>query len=123
VFVLSRIKELHDRGATNNEAVVGGLARTGRIVSTAAALMSVTFFGFGLSKVGFIQFFGIGAGVVILVDATIVRGVLVPALMRLVGEGIWWARRALRRFQHRYGMQETPELALLENAEPELVTS
>ncbi|MHB1517864.1 MAG: MMPL family transporter [Acidimicrobiales bacterium] len=118
LFVMSRIKEIHDRGTTNTEAVVGGLARTGRIVSTAAAIMSVTFFAFGLSKVSFIQFFGIGSGVVILVDATIVRGLLVPALMRLAGERIWWAPRPLRRFHHWHGMQETPELALLADTEP-----
>ena len=93
VFLMSRIKELHDQGATNTEAVTGGLARTGRIVSTAAALLSVTFFAFGLSKISFIQFFGIGTGVAIVVDATMVRGVLVPAVMRLVGERIWWAPR------------------------------
>ena len=123
VFLISRIKELHDQGATNTEAVTGGLARTGRIVSTAAALLSVTFFAFGLSKISFIQFFGIGTGVAILVDATIVRGVLVPAVMRLVGERIWWAPRPLRRFHHRFGMQETPELAFVENRESELVAS
>ena len=123
VFLMSRIKELHDQGATNTEAVTGGLARTGRIVSTAAALLSVTFFAFGLSKISFIQFFGIGTGVAIVVDATMVRGVLVPAVMGLVGERIWWAPRPLRRFHHRFGMQETPELALVENREPELVAS
>jgi putative drug exporter of the RND superfamily len=99
---------------------VGGLARTGRIVSTAAALLSVTFFAFGLSKISFIQFFGIGTGVAIVVDATVVRGVLVPAAMRLVGERIWWAPRPLRRFHHRFGMQQTPELALVEDSGPEL---
>ncbi len=123
VFLMSRIKELHDQGATNTEAVTGGLARSGRIVSTAAALLSVTFFAFGLSKISFIQFFGIGTGVAILVDATIVRGVLVPAVMRLVGERIWWAPRPLRRFHHRFGMQETPEVALVEERESELVAS
>ena len=123
VFLISRIKELHDQGATNTEAVTGGLARTGRIVSTAAALLSVTFFAFGLSKISFIQFFGIGTGVAILVDATIVRGVLVPALMRLVGERIWWAPRPLRRFHHRFGMQETPEPTFVEDRESQLVAS
>ncbi len=62
VFVLSRIKELHDAGASNQEAVVGGLARTGRIVTTAAVLMSVTFFSFAMSKVSFIQMFALGTG-------------------------------------------------------------
>jgi putative drug exporter of the RND superfamily len=91
VFLISRINELHDHGATNREAIAGGLTRSGPIVITAAALLSVTFFAFGLSKVSFIQFFGIGTGIAILVDATIVRCVLVPVVMRLVGEAIWWA--------------------------------
>ena len=123
VFLISRIKELHDQGATNTEAVTGGLARTGRIVSTAAALLSVTFFAFGLSKISFIQFFGIGTGVAIVIDATMVRGVLVPAVMGLVGERIWWAPGPLRRFHDRFGMHESPELAIVEDREPELVGS
>ncbi|MDQ2729169.1 MAG: MMPL family transporter [Actinomycetota bacterium] len=106
VFLLSRIKELHEQGTANTEAVIGGLARTGRIVSTAAALLAVTFFAFGLSKISFIQLFGIGTGIAILLDATIVRGLLVPAIMRLVGEPIWWAPSALRRLHGRVGLGE-----------------
>jgi RND superfamily putative drug exporter len=109
VFLLSRIKELHDTGTPNTEAVIGGLARTGRIVSTAAALLSVTFFAFGLSKISFIQLFGIGTGIAILLDATIVRGVLVPAVMRLVGERIWWSPAPLRRLYGHIGIHEIPE--------------
>jgi RND superfamily putative drug exporter len=118
VFMLSRIKELHDAGATNEDAVVGGLARTGRIVTTAAILLDVTFFAFGLSKVSFIQLFGIGTGIAILVDATLVRGVLVPAFMRLAGPINWWAPAPLRRLHRRIGLAEAgpppapaPELA------------
>ena len=107
VFLMSRIKELHDRGADNTAAVTHGLARTGRIVSTAAALLAVSFFAFGTSHVNFIQLFGIGTGLAILLDATLVRGVLVPAFMRLVGENSWYAPAPLRRLHQRIGLDET----------------
>jgi RND superfamily putative drug exporter len=106
VFMLSRIKELHDAGAANVDAVAGGLARTGRIVTTAAALLAVTFFAFGTSKVSFIQMFGIGTGLAILVDATLIRGVLVPAFMRLAGDANWWSPGPLRRLHERIGVSE-----------------
>ena len=106
VFVLSRIKEMHDAGANNTEAVTVGLARTGRIVTTAAALLAVTFFAIGLSKVSFIQMFGIGTGIAIVVDATLIRGVLVPAFMRIAGDANWWAPPALRRLHRRIGATE-----------------
>ena len=108
VFMLSRIKELHDSGATNREAVAGGLARTGRIVTTAAALLAVTFFAFGLSKVSFIQMFGVGTGIAIVIDATLIRGVVVPAFMRLAGSANWWAPPPLRRLHRRIGAAEAP---------------
>jgi RND superfamily putative drug exporter len=106
VFILSRIKELHDAGVPNQEAVAGGLARTGRIVTTAAALMAVTFFAFGTSKVTFIQMFGIGTGLAILIDATLIRAVLVPAFMRLAGDANWWSPAPLRRLHHRLGLRD-----------------
>ena len=108
VFLISRIKELHDSGAVNAQAVTGGLARTGRIVSTAAALLAVSFFAFGTSKVSFIQFFGLGTGLAILIDATLVRGVLVPAFMRVFGENSWYAPAPLRRIHDRIGVSEPP---------------
>jgi RND superfamily putative drug exporter len=116
VFVLSRIKELHDAGVPNREAVVGGLARTGRIVTTAAALMAITFFSFAVSKVSFIQMFALATGAAILLDATLIRGVLVPAFMRVAGDWNWWSPQVLRRLHARIGVAEPPELA-----EPELV--
>jgi RND superfamily putative drug exporter len=106
VFLMSRIKELHDQGADNTDAVVHGLARTGRIVSTAASLLAVSFFAFGTSHVNFIQLFGIGTGLAILIDATLVRGVLVPAFMRLVGENSWYAPKPLRRLHQQVGLNE-----------------
>ncbi|MCU4183279.1 MMPL family transporter [Acidiferrimicrobium sp. IK] len=108
VFMLSRIKEIHDEGRSNEEAVVAGLARTGGIVSTAAALLAVTFVAFGLSKVSFIQLFGLGTALAIVVDATLVRGVLVPAFMRLAGDANWWSPGLLRRLHDRVGVNEAP---------------
>lgn len=97
VFVLSRIKEFHDAGLPNTRAVVEGMARSGRIVSTAAALMAVSFFAFGTASVSFLQLFGIGTGLAILLDATVVRGLLVPAFLRLMGRAAWWSPEPLRR--------------------------
>jgi RND superfamily putative drug exporter len=107
VFVLSRIKEQHDAGSTDEDAVVTGLTRTGRIVSTAAALMAVSFLAFGVSTVSFLQLFGLGAGFAVLVDATLVRGVLVPAAMRLLGAAAWYAPTGLRRIQRRIAVSES----------------
>ncbi|MDQ6527478.1 MMPL family transporter [Nocardioides sp. LHD-245] len=107
VFVMSRIKEMRDRGMSNDEALVHGLAHTGRIVSTAAALIAISFFAFLVSSVSFIQFFGLGTGLAILIDATLIRGVLLPASIRLLGERSWWAPRPLRALHRRIGLSET----------------
>ncbi|HEY7223833.1 MAG TPA: MMPL family transporter [Micromonosporaceae bacterium] len=106
VFVLSRIKEMHDRGLPSAQAVPEGLARSGRIVSTAAGLLAVSFFAFGTSTVSFLQMFGIGAGLAILIDATLVRGVLVPAAMRALGRTAWYAPALLRRVHTRVALEE-----------------
>ncbi|BEP13498.1 MMPL family transporter [Acidothermaceae bacterium B102] len=106
VFLMSRIKELHDGGADNTASVTHGLARTGRIVSTAAALLAVSFFAFATSHVNFIQLFGLGTGLAILIDATLVRGVLVPAFMRAFGELSWYAPAPLRRLHRAIGLDE-----------------
>ncbi|MGC0372748.1 MMPL family transporter [Streptomyces sp. SAI-229] len=106
VFVTSRIKELHDQGADNETAVVNGLGHTGRIVSAAAFLLAVSFFAFGTSELSFMQMFGLGSGLAILIDALAVRGVLVPAAMRLLGSSAWYAPGFLRTFHARYGLSE-----------------
>jgi len=106
VFVISRIKELHDGGADTETAVVEGVARTGRLITTAAALISISFLAFVSSDVRFIQFFGLGAGLAILIDATLVRGVLVPVTMRLLGRAAWYAPRSLRVVHARVGLAE-----------------
>ncbi len=108
VFLLSRIKEEHDKGATNEEAVALGLERTGRIVTAAALLLAVTFVAFASSGVTFIKLFGLGLALAVLMDATVVRATLVPALMKLAGEANWWAPAPLRRFQERFGLHEAP---------------
>ncbi|GHE82418.1 membrane protein [Amycolatopsis deserti] len=109
VFVVSRIKEAHDHGLGPREAVVHGLSRTGRIVSAAALLLAVSVFAFGTSGVSFIQMFGLGTGLAILIDATLVRGVLLPAGMRLLGRYAWWAPKPLRRLHDHVGVSETEQ--------------
>ncbi|MVO89457.1 MMPL family transporter [Streptomyces sp. p1417] len=112
VFVTSRIKELHELGEDNESAVANGLGHTGRIVSAAAVLLAVSFFAFGTAKISFLQMFGLGSGLAILIDALAVRGVLVPAAMRLLGRSAWYAPRPLRRFHDRFGLSENgPEAA------------
>jgi putative drug exporter of the RND superfamily len=106
VIVLSRIKELHDQGRDNRTAVTDGLTRSGRIVTTAAALIAVTFFANGTATVSFLQLFGIGAGFAVLIDATLVRAVLVPACQRILGRAAWYAPAPLRRLQTRIGLAE-----------------
>ena len=106
VIVLSRIKELHDQGRDNRTAVTDGLTRSGRIVTTAAALIAVTFFANATATVSFLQLFGIGAGFAVLIDATLVRAVLVPAAQRILGRAAWYAPAPLRRVQARIGLTE-----------------
>ncbi|MER6915601.1 MMPL family transporter [Streptomyces sp. NPDC000594] len=106
VFVTSRIKELHDLGEDNESAVANGLGRTGRIVTAAACLLAVSFFAFGTAELSFLQLFGLGSGLAVLIDAVAVRGVLVPAAMRLLGRSAWYAPRFLRGFHQRYGLSE-----------------
>ncbi len=110
VFLLGRIKEARDTGLADREAVAFGLASTGRIVTAAAALMSVTFLAFATSRVSFIQMLGLGCALAVLLDATLVRGVLVPALMRLLGAANWWAPAALVRLHAR--IAPAPEYAV-----------
>ncbi|MFI6676122.1 MMPL family transporter [Kribbella sp. NPDC050470] len=107
IFVLSRIKEQHDEGVALRESVTTGLARSGRIVSMAAIILSVSFFAFGTSSVSFIQLFGIGSGLAVLIDATLIRGVLVPTALRLLGSRAWWSPPQLRALHTRIGLTES----------------
>ncbi|HVF31544.1 MAG TPA: MMPL family transporter [Acidimicrobiales bacterium] len=106
VFLLSRIKEEHDRTGDNTRAVAVGLERTGRIVTAAAALLAVVFLAMATSGVSFIKLFGIGLTMAVLMDATLIRATLVPAFMRLAGEANWWAPAPLRRVYERWGFSE-----------------
>jgi putative drug exporter of the RND superfamily len=108
VFLLSRIKEEHDRTGGTVSAVALGLERTGRIVTTAAALIALVFIAFATSSISFIQMLGIGTALAIVVDATLIRALLVPAFMRLAGRANWWAPRPLRWVYDRVGLSESP---------------
>jgi RND superfamily putative drug exporter len=124
VFVTSRIKELHDLGEDNESAVTNGLGHTGRIVTAAACLLAVSFFAFGTAKLSFMQLFGLGSGLAILIDAVAVRGILVPAAMRLLGRSAWYAPGFLRKFHGRFGLSEggpAPTAAPVSAAEPPYV--
>ncbi len=106
VLVMARIKEQHDLGANNQEAVAVGIGRTGRVITAAAVMIAVVFLAFGVSSVFFMKQIAIGQAVGVLLDATIVRALLVPSLMRLLGDWNWWAPAPLKRFQARFGLQE-----------------
>ncbi len=106
VFLLSRIKEARDNGAPDSEAVAVGLERTGRIVTAAALLFAVAIGAFATSKLVFIKELGIGTALAVLIDASIVRALLVPSLMELLGKWNWWAPAPLRRLHNRIGLAE-----------------
>jgi uncharacterized membrane protein YdfJ with MMPL/SSD domain len=107
VFLLSRIKEARDHGANNADAVAMGLERTGRIVTAAALLFSIAIGAFATSQIIFIKENGVGTALAVLLDATIIRALLVPSLMELLGEWNWWAPKPLRWLHHRFGFDET----------------
>jgi len=98
LFLLSRIKEEHDAGRSNVESVATGLQRSARIITAAAGLLAIVFASFVLSGVTSIKMLGFGVAFAIILDATLVRALLVPALMRLFGERNWWAPKSLKRF-------------------------
>ncbi len=112
VFLLSRIKEARDNGASDSECVAIGLERTGRIVTAAAMLFAVAMFAFATSQIIFIKENGVGTALAVLIDASIIRALLVPSLMALLGKWNWWAPAPLRRLHDRFGISETtPERA------------
>ena len=106
VFLLSRIKEARDQGASDREAVALGLQRTGRIVTAAALLFCIAIGAFATSKMIFIKELGVGTALAVLIDATIVRALLVPSLMALLGRWNWWAPRPLRHLHDRFGVSD-----------------
>ncbi|MEV0373279.1 MMPL family transporter [Streptomyces sp. NPDC050636] len=106
VFLLSRIKEVYAETGDNTLAVAVGLERTGRLVSAAAALVAVVMIALATSGITFLKLLGVGLALAVLLDATLVRGVLVPAVMKLAGRANWWAPRPLRRLHARLGLTE-----------------
>ena len=112
VFLLSRIKEQFDATGENRAAVALGLQRTGGLITSAALLLAVVVGAFVTSRIIFIQEIGLGVALAVLMDATVVRGLLVPALMRLLGRWNWWAPRPLRALQKRVRLSEEAEILL-----------
>jgi trehalose monomycolate/heme transporter len=106
VFLLSRIREEWDRGGDNTAAVSAGLQHTGGIITAAALLLIVVVAGFATGGIAFVKLVGIGMIVGIVVDATLVRALLVPATMRLLGRWNWWAPGPLAKIYRRYGIRE-----------------
>jgi RND superfamily putative drug exporter len=106
VFLLSRIRERYDIIRDNTAAIASGLQRTGGVITSAALLLVIVIGLFSLSSITFIKMLGIGMIVALILDATLVRMLLVPAVMRLVGDANWWAPAPLRRFYARHGIRE-----------------
>jgi RND superfamily putative drug exporter len=111
VFLVSRIKEAHDHGADSHQAVVTGLQRSGRIITSAAVLVLIVFLGFAAGQNLAIKEMGLALAIAVAVDATVVRCLLVPATMTLLGNANWWAPPVLRRLHSRFGLSESPVLA------------
>ena len=112
VFLLGRIKEIHDRGVDNDQAVSMGLQKTGRIITSAAFLIVVVFAGFAAGETLTIKQLGVGLALAVIVDATVVRSLLVPATMKLLGEWNWWAPATLRRMHNRFGLSEPGQVEI-----------
>ncbi|MGI8659534.1 MAG: MMPL family transporter [Thermoleophilaceae bacterium] len=108
VFLLGRIKEARDAGRTDREAVAVGLERTGAVVTAAAILLAVAVGAFSTSSVSFIQQIGIATATGVLLDAFVVRALLVPSLMALLGRWNWWSPAPLRRLHERIAPRERP---------------
>jgi RND superfamily putative drug exporter len=121
VFLMSRIREEYDRTGDNTTAVATGLQRTGGIITSAALLLLVVIGAFSLSGITFIKMIGVAMLIAIVIDATVVRILLVPATMRLLGRANWWAPGPLGRVYARYGIRESDGDPAPERREPELV--
>jgi putative drug exporter of the RND superfamily len=124
IFLLSRIKEARESGLSNHDAIVVGLGRVGRIITSAAILLTITLLSFA-NGLSFMKMFGIGTALAVVIDATVIRGVVVPAFLRVAGDLNWWAPRPLRWLHARIGFSEAPAAAILapvpQAAEPETI--
>jgi uncharacterized membrane protein YdfJ with MMPL/SSD domain len=116
IFLLSRVREAWDRTGDNTASVASGLQATGRIITAAALLLATVVAGFATGQITLTKMIGVGMIVAIVVDATLVRALLVPATMRLLGRWNWWTPRPLARLYRRYGIHEpvdvTPPIAV-----------
>ena len=121
VFLLSRVREQWDSTGDNDLAVATGVQKTGRIITSAALLLAVVIGAFGLSGLVFMKMIGIGMLVALIIDATVVRALLVPATMKLLGSWNWWAPGPLRRWWEQYGWRESDEPPSQPSTERELV--
>jgi RND superfamily putative drug exporter len=121
VFLLSRVREEWDRSHDNVRAVATGIQRSGRIITSAALLLAVVIGGFATSGIVFLKMIGVGMLVAVLLDATVVRAMLVPATMRLLGRANWYAPAPLKRWWERHGHRELAEPATPEREQPQLV--
>ncbi|MBU6144669.1 MAG: MMPL family transporter, partial [Acidobacteria bacterium] len=105
LFLLSRIKEQHDQGLNTIDSVAIGLQRSGRIITTAALVLAVSFAAFATSGVSIMKMLGLGIAFAVLLDATVIRALLVPALMRLFGEINWYALKWMKWVQRKVGLE------------------
>jgi RND superfamily putative drug exporter len=115
VFLLSRVREQWDLTHDNDLAVATGVQKTGRIITSAALLLAVVIGAFGTSGIVFMKMLGIGMLVALLIDATVVRALLVPATMKLLGDWNWWAPAPMRRWWERYGFREEAKVPATES--------
>jgi uncharacterized membrane protein YdfJ with MMPL/SSD domain len=106
VFLLSRVREQYDRTHDNTAAVAVGVQKTGKIITSAALLLAVVIGAFSISGIVFMKMIGLGMLIALLVDATVVRALLVPATMKLLGSANWWAPAPMKRWWERYGFRE-----------------
>ena len=118
VFLLSRIRERYVATGDNTVAIASGLQRTGGVITSAALLLVIVIGMFSISSITFIKLLGVGMIVALILDATLVRMLLVPATMRLLGHANWWAPAPLRRFHAKYGIREDDDPVLGAVAEP-----
>ena len=118
VFLLSRVREEWDATGDNTASVATGLQRTGGIITAAALLLITVVAGFATGGVTVVKTIGVGMIVAIIVDATLVRALLVPGTMRLLGRWNWWAPGPLARVYRRYGLREEEPLVVERTPEP-----
>ena len=118
VFLLSRVREEWDRTGDNTRSVAAGIQRSGRIITSAALLLAVVIGGFATSGIVFLKMIGVGMLVAVLLDATVVRALLVPATMRLLGRVNWYAPGPLARWWQRHGHRESGDVVVPQDATP-----